>query len=331
MTANTVTGSRTGERSGAQALTLLASPFNHLLLRALAEGPKQQAELQRETGSPAQTTLRAHLKRLAGLEVIDKHRRNRFPGVLEYELTPAGRNLLPVVDSLETWLGSAPEGPLPLGSGPAKAAIKALAEGWSAKMIRALAPGSLSLTELNGVIGSLSYPSLERRLTAMRLAGLIAPQATDGHGKPYAVTEWLRLGVAPLASAARWERHHHPRTTAPVGRLDIEAAFLLVMPLLRPPAYLSGACRMAAEIANGEDRRLAGVTVTVDEGTIASCTTQLATSASAWAHGSTHAWLDAMIERDYAQLELGGDCRLAESLLDGLHQTLLGNRGLLRP
>lgn len=331
MTGNTVNGSRNGERSGAQTLVLLAAPFNHLLLRSLAAGPKKQVELQRETGSTPQTTLRAQLKRLAELDVLDKRRHSSFPGVLEYELTPTGRDLFPVLDSLESWLGSAPDGPLPLGNGPSKAAIKALAEGWSTRMIRALAPGPLSLTELDGVIGSLSYPSLERRLTAMRLAGLVAAQASEGQSRPYAVTEWLRRGIAPIATAARWERHHHPRATAPIGRLDIEAAFLLTMPLLQLPPDVSGTCRLATEIANGDSRRPAGVTVGVEEGRIVSCATRLKADVDAWAHGSTHAWLASVIERDHDSVELGGNCRLAGCLLDELHEMLLGKRALKRP
>ena len=59
---------------------------------------------------------------------------------------------------------NAPEGPLALGSSTAKSAIKALVEGWGTNMIRALAARPLSLTELNGLISGLSYPSLERRL-----------------------------------------------------------------------------------------------------------------------------------------------------------------------
>lgn len=324
MTANTVNGSGNGARSGAQTLVLLAAPLNVPILRALAGGSKQQAELRRETGSPAQTTLRAQLKRLTELGAIDKQRRNRFPGVLEYELTPAGRDLLAVADTLGSWLDDAPLGPLTLGGNAAKAAIKALAEGWSTTMLRAIAAGPLSLTELDGVIGSLSYPALERRFAALRLTGQIEARPGNGRGTPYTATNWLRRGIAPLAMAARWERRHLPREAPPIGRIDVEAAFLLAMPLLELSSDLSGVCRMTVEIPNGKGRRPAGVTVDVDRGRIASYTTQLQISAGAWAHGPATPWLDALIERDSTQLELGGDSRLARSLLEGLHTTLFG-------
>jgi len=308
-------------RSGAQTLILLAAPLNVLLLQALAEGPKQQAELRRETGLPPQTTLRAQLKRLAELGAIEKHRRNRFPGVLEYELTASGEELLRVVETLEHWLGMSENGPLPLGGSAAKSVVKALAEGWSTTMLRVLAARPLSLTELDRIIGSLSYPSLERRLAALRVAGLIEPHTGDGRGTPYGATKWLRYGVAPLAAATRWERRRSPDITAPVGRLDVEAALLLAVPLLRLPAEFSGACRLGAEIVNGKSR-LAGAMVSIRRGEVAGCSTNLQGHPDAWALGSISAWLNALLEHDVDSLELGGDCRFVRTLIERFHKTL---------
>jgi DNA-binding HxlR family transcriptional regulator len=302
-----------------------------LILQALADGPRRQAELRRAAGSPAQTTLRAQLKRLMEIGAIERRRLNRFPGVLEYELTAAGKELLPVLDAVERWLAMSPDGPLALGSGEAKAAIRALADGWSTKMLRALAACPLSLTELDSVISSLSYPALERRLAAMRLAGLIAARPGNGRGTPYEVTDLLRQGIAPLTAAARWERRNLPMATAPIGQLDTETAFLLAVPMLQPPAELSGSCRLATETSNDGKRRLAGVVVEVTKGTIGSCVTSLQGNADAWALGSPAAWLDAVIERDTDRLEVGGDCSLAGALLDGLHETLFGGRPAICP
>jgi DNA-binding HxlR family transcriptional regulator len=282
----------------------------------------QQSVLRREVGSPAQTTLRVQLRRLSELGAIERQRRNRFPGVLEYELAPPGRDLLLVIDVLERWLAQAPGGPLAIGSNASKAAIRALAEGWSTTMLRALAAGPLSLTELDGVIGDLSYPSLERRLAAMRLAGQIEPRPGIGRGTPYAVTNWLRQGVAPIIAAIRWERRHLAAASAAIGRIDAEAALLLAMPLLRLPPDLSGSCRMAVELPNGRERRLAGVLAEAKGGRIASSATNLQGNADSWALGSPAEWLGAVIEHDLERLELGGDGRLAAALVDGLHEAL---------
>lgn len=325
MTGNSVNGSRNGARSGAHTLTLLATPLNVSILQTLAEGPQQQSELRRACGSPAQTTLRAQLKRLMDVGAIERRRRNRFPGVLEYELTPPGRELLFVLEVLQKWLERAPGGPLEPGSNSARAAVKALAEAWSTTILRAIAAGPRTLTELDSVITSLSYPSLERRLAAMRLASQIEARTADGRGTPYAATEWLRHGIAPLAAAVRWERRHRGEATSPLGGLDVETALLLVVPLLRLPDEACGACRLAVEIPNGTSTRLVGVVVGINPGgRISSCTTSIRTHADAWALGSTAAWLDAVIDRDTKPLEIGGDHSLASALLDGLHKALFG-------
>jgi DNA-binding HxlR family transcriptional regulator len=289
-----------------------------MTLGALASGPKRLADLRRECGSPAQSTLRAYLRQMEGIDVLQKRRRNAFPGILEFELTAAGRELLFVAAVLERWLQDAPNGPLPSGSGEAKAAITALLEGWSSTMLRALATQPLSLTELDRAIGTLSYPSLERRLAAMRLAGQVEACPAQGQGTPYAVTDWLRRGIAPLAVAVRWERRHVPSQSTPITRVDTETAFLLVLPLLRLPPALSGSCRLGVEIKNERKRRLAGAMAHVEGGRVASSTSRLDPVADAWANGSATAWLQAVIASDLDRLELGGDQRLARALVDAL-------------
>jgi DNA-binding HxlR family transcriptional regulator len=322
LAATTGYGSGNGARSGAQTLALLAGPLNIAILRALAHRPRRQTDLRREVGLPAQTTLRTQLKRLSEIGAISKERRDGFPGMIDYQITIGGHELLLVVETLARWLAISPSGPLRVDDNAAKAAINALAEGWSTTVLRALAASPLSLTELNRVIASLSYPSLERRLGALRLAGQIEAMPSNGRGTPYGVTDWLRHGVAPLAAAARWERRRAAGTSPPIRRLDIEGMFLLALPLLRLPTETAGTCRMAMEIQNGGRSRSAGVTTTVERGGITACTINLESRADAWVHGSTTGWLEAITERDTDRLELGGDCGLARALLDGLQGVL---------
>jgi DNA-binding HxlR family transcriptional regulator len=326
LTASGANGNGSQARSGTRALGLLARPLNGAILQKLAEGPTRLVDLRRDCGSPAQTTLRAHLRELEKIGAAIKLRRNSFPGTLEYELTAAGNELVVVAGALEHWLEQAPQGPLPFGTNEARAAIKSLIEGWASTMLRALAAGPLSLTELDGVIGGLSYPSLERRLSTMRVARQVEARPGSGKGTPYAVTEWLRRGIAPLTAAAHWERRHIPEASPPVTRVDTEAAFLLALPLLRLPADLSGSCRMGVEIGNGRGRRLAGAMAYVDHERVASCSVRLERDADAWATGSVAGWLQAVVRSDLDRLELGGDQRLARSVVSGLHGALFDGR-----
>jgi DNA-binding HxlR family transcriptional regulator len=311
-------------RAGAQTLSLLATPLNCLILQTLSEGPKAQVTLRRETGLPAQTTIRAQLRKLFDAGTIVKGQRDRFPGTHAYELTDAGEELLFVASVLERWLAKSPEGRLTLRDNGAKAAVGGLAAGWSTALLRALAARPLTLTDLNSIIGSLNYPALQRRISAMRLAGQLEVVRSNGKGNLNQITDWLREGVAPIVAAARWERRHLPDATAALGAIDTEMAFLLAIPLLRLDAGLSGSCRLAAELPNGERWGLAGVMVEIAGGRVASCMTRLEGVPEAWILGSPSAWLSAVIDGERSNLELGGDSCLAGAILDGLHGALFG-------
>jgi DNA-binding HxlR family transcriptional regulator len=272
--------------------------------------------------------MRGHLRALTEAGILERRRRNEFPGSVDYELGSAGADLLVVAGFLRDWLAGCPGTPIELGSPAAKSAIKALVEGWSAGAVRALAARPFALTELSRIISTISYPSLERRLAAMRLAGQIERCAGGGRGTPYRVTDWLRCAIGPLAAAARWERSHCPTETSPIGKIDIESAFLLAMPLLNLPAEHSGVCRLAVESQNGNgESRLTGVMVEVERGQVRSCVARLEGRAAAWASGSAGGWLRAVIDDDLEQLELGGDHDLARSFLDGFHGVLSNARG----
>lgn len=276
-------------RSAVDTLSSLTTPLIPRILDELALRPTRGAELRRATDLPAQATLRAKLNRLAGMTAVEKRRHNSFPGVIGYALTPAGDELLTVRDTVSWWLEGSPGGPLELGESGASAALKALVDGWSSSMLHALAAEPLALTELDRRIAPLSYPALERRLSAMRLAGLVEAHDVRGHGRgtPYRATAWLRHAAAPLAAAAHWERHHRPETTPPLHRCDLEAIFTLAAPLLRSPRSLP-------------DVRGANPPVM---------------------------WLDAIVEGDASRLELDGDRDLVRRFVDDLHRSVFGAMG----
>lgn len=331
MAANSVNGGVSGTRSGALTLSLLAAPLNAAILRALAQAPKRQASLRSDLGAPAQTTLRTQLGRLADVGALEKHRRNHFPGALDYALTPSGRELLVVAESLERWLAFNSQVPTALGDNSTKATVSALVQGWSTAMVRALASGPLSLTELDRIISSLSYPALERRLTALRLADLVKARPANHRRSPYAVTERLRRSMAPVVAAARWERRNLAAETQPIGRIDFETVFLLTVPLLDRLGGASGSCRLAVELPDSARSRLAGVTVDVDRGRIDRCVTQLRVDSHAAAQGSPSAWLDALVSENTAQLELSGDCSIARQLVEALNSALFAAPARIGP
>lgn len=292
------------------------------MLQVLADGPANLAELQGRGGSPG-STLRARLKDLVNAGVVVARRSRGFPrGSVEYELTDAGKGLLVVAGVIEDWLNESPNGSRGFGGDGAKSAIGALAEGWSATLLRALAAKPLSVADLDSLISAFNYPSLERRIAAMRHAGQVEARPMKGRETPYTVTTWLRRGVAPLLAAIRWERSYLNGNGAPVTGIDVEAVFLLAMPLLELEPELSGSCRLAVELSSAEDQRVAGVLANLEDGAVASCVSRLDGNVDAWASGSIGAWLRALIDRDGGSLELGGDGRLARTLVAGMHEAL---------
>ncbi|HEU5063167.1 MAG TPA: hypothetical protein VFT79_08465 [Solirubrobacterales bacterium] len=305
-------------RAGGQALSLLAAPLNVHILKTLAEGPKELIELRRAVGSPPQSTIRVYSRTLAELKVLEQRRQGSFAGSSLYSLTPSGEALLKVGNVLDGWLDESPDGAIELGSASAKSAVGALVEGWSTNIVRALAAKPLSLTQLNRLIPKVSYPSLERRLAGLRLACLVEPQPGEGRGTPYRVTRWLQRAVIPLAAGTAWERRHLAESTAPIGRLDVEAAFLLAIPLVELPKGVNGKCRLAVEVRGGSSPVFAGAFVIVEEGRVVSCSSRLENEAEGWVSGTPMEWLRRMDGHANEGLETGGDVALALALTDAI-------------
>lgn len=309
------------KRAGAVALSLLSAPLNVHLLEALEAGALPLIDLRRSVGSPPQSTMRVYSRAMVDLGMLERQRQPAFPGTVEYASTDSGKALLGIGEIHAQWLSEAPSGPIALGSTASKSATKALVEGWSTNIIRALAAKPLSLTDLNRLIPRISYPSLERRLGALRLADLVEAHQGDGRGTPYRATSWLRKAIVPLAAGAWWERRHLADPPM-IGRHDVEAAFLLAIPLVELPSGLSGRCRLAVEIQGGSSPVFAGVLMNIEDGKVATCSSRLEGEADAWASGSAGTWMRRMSGQE-GDLEIGGDSELVREVVDSIRKSAL--------
>lgn len=313
-----VAGRSARPRAGEHALGLFAAPLTLPVLRALAGGSMRLAELRKDVGLPPQTTLRGHLAGLVDTRVIARRVRPGTRYAMDYELAPLGAELLDVADGLEVWLGLSPDGPISLESNTGKGAVRALVDGWGSQMMRALASGPLSLTELDRLIADLNYPALERRLAGMRMAGLVEADRAARARTPYAVSDWGRRAMLPLAQATRCERRHlASQTEAPTGA-EIEAAFLLAIPLAVLPRGSDGWCQLRVERRPGSGH-LAGVRVEIEAGEIVSCVSCPDSRPRNWAAGSTRRWFEAVNQGDPTRLRFSGGNQLAASLVQAMH------------
>jgi DNA-binding HxlR family transcriptional regulator len=309
-------------RAGSHALRLIGNPVNTRVLRAHAEQPRQVAKLHAEIGWAAQTTLRASVSALRESGALVREKSGETVYGSKNRITPAGEELLFVADVLEKWLAEAPDGPLEPDSDAAKGAIKALAGGWGSSLMRVLAAQPYSLSEIDSLIPGVAYPSLERRLAKMRATRQVTPAPGPGRGTPYAVTDWLRRSIAPL--------RHMEDTTVPISAVEVEAAFLLALPLAPLPQTLHGNCLLAVHTAKGDagasaspSDRLSGVIVEVQRGKIVCCAAQVDERPRNWALGTPETWLEAVIDGDLEGLRFGGaKPRLPAALVHGLHLAL---------
>lgn len=256
-----------------------------------------------------------------------------------YAVSEAGVEGLFVAHVAELWLQSAPGGPLPLEGDDEEGAVNTLLEGWRPGIVHALARGPRTLEELERVV-DLRRRALCERVAAMRELGMLEPLPGAGEGERYAVSEWLRRAIAPLLAAIRAELRDPNPEAAPIEASDVEAAFLLALPLLELPAGASGCCRLTVEGLEGSEAPAATVIARVDAGRVAARVgdqpgdqasapasdkaSDPPAGAGAWATAAPAAWLDTVIERDVKSVATGGDRLLARLLLDGLHEALFG-------
>jgi DNA-binding HxlR family transcriptional regulator len=322
----------TGEeiRAGSRVLSVFENPLNARILRAHADGPRRLAELQERIGWAAQSTMRAAISSLCDLGALTKQSVADSPYAVATALSGAGREMLSVADEVEAWLALCPDGPIDPDGEEAKGAVKALAGGWGSTLMRALANRSFTLTELADLIPGISYPALERRVSWMRASGQIEPVEKTGRGTPYVVTDWLRHAIAPLSVAGRCERRHMGDRTGPITSIEVEASFMLALPLASLPETASGNCMLAVQThptePNQEEPSLAGVTAELKRGEVLSCEPRVVAKPPTWAVGTSEAWLDAVIDGQIEDLRIGGaKPQLALDLISGLHQALFGH------
>ncbi|CAN5256879.1 winged helix-turn-helix transcriptional regulator [soil metagenome] len=84
-------------------LDQISDKWTVLILGALCPGPLRFNALKRALDGVTQTALTNALRRLERNGVIDRRVVERSPIAVEYAITPLGRTLEPLFQSLETW------------------------------------------------------------------------------------------------------------------------------------------------------------------------------------------------------------------------------------
>jgi len=87
----------------ARAVLAVGDQWTLLILSALADGPPRLAELRARVPGISAGVLNRHLQQMVDLGLVSRQRYRELPPRVEYQLTPAGKELLPVVLQLARW------------------------------------------------------------------------------------------------------------------------------------------------------------------------------------------------------------------------------------
>ena len=84
-------------------LTLIGDKWKVLILRDLMPGTKRFGELKKSIGSVSQKVLTAQLRDMEQNGLVHREVYAEVPPRVEYSLTPLGRSLKPILDSMWAW------------------------------------------------------------------------------------------------------------------------------------------------------------------------------------------------------------------------------------
>ncbi len=84
-------------------LERISDKWVSLAINALADGPQRYSELQRRLASVSQKMLTQTLRNLERDGLITRTVQPTVPVRVDYELTPLGKSLLPVMRAVKTW------------------------------------------------------------------------------------------------------------------------------------------------------------------------------------------------------------------------------------
>jgi len=314
-------------RAGGRALLLLADPISVSILRQLASGPLENMKLLERIGFVSRSTYFERVRDLEELSLVSRSRRGAVPPVAECRLETGATGLFPVARRLDAWLAEAPLGSLRLGEAYATASVKALAVAWGSTLLRWLAEGPRTLTELEHLVHDVGLRKLERMVRDLLDVGLLERVAIEGRLPTYGVTEWGRWAAGILTAAMRWERQGIPKRSVPVTSIEAEGVMLLGLPLVELPAETSGTCALLVDGEAPQGKSLGGAVIRLFEGRPVWCTATggmvheaIEFEVDCWVRGSTLAWLGTQGRPPDRALCIGGDTELAEMVMAALRE-----------
>ncbi|WP_311406852.1 winged helix-turn-helix transcriptional regulator [Liquorilactobacillus uvarum] len=87
----------------ATTIHLIDSKWKVLIIRDLMSGPKRTSNLKRSLSGISQKVLTAALNSMIADGLVERIDFQKVPPHVEYNLTPLGKKLLPIIEEMRKW------------------------------------------------------------------------------------------------------------------------------------------------------------------------------------------------------------------------------------
>ncbi|WP_041613603.1 winged helix-turn-helix transcriptional regulator [Paenibacillus sp. JDR-2] len=85
------------------AADILGKKWTGLIIRVMLGGPKRFKEIKEQIPEMSDKMLTDRMKELESQSIVKRTVYPEMPVRIEYELTPKGRELQPVIESIQNW------------------------------------------------------------------------------------------------------------------------------------------------------------------------------------------------------------------------------------
>lgn len=298
---------------------LTEGPCGSLFL-TLGEGPLRTGELTRRLQGYAPRTVYRHMAKLLQAGLVERRKEEGVPSTVVYRLARSkGRSLFKLLLRHEGVFGN------PAMDQEAWTKLLLLGELCELGWIEQLGEGSRSSTELAESAVGVSFHQAHRRVQLLRENNLLAEVGLTRRSSQYQLTEQALRGIAVMLDLARWRQRYvladpSPGVTVP----EVIAALAAWLPQLEDDEQPGAAVKLgvAGLLEPGGAKGSETLTKRIGRDGEGAAGSQDDGNIAAWAAGTTHHWLSALLDGRLDQIRLGGDVRLANSCLKQLHEGL---------
>jgi DNA-binding HxlR family transcriptional regulator len=104
-----------------EVMQVMSGRWPTLLIYYLKQGTKRFSDLRRDNPTISHKMLTLELRKLEGAGIVARTEFGGYPSRVEYDLTPAGLKLVPLLDALGSWWDATAAGRSQADASPAQA------------------------------------------------------------------------------------------------------------------------------------------------------------------------------------------------------------------